>query len=151
MIIVAGLAALIAAIVPQKLADLRRGILNRPFRTLWFGILAESAVIGVTILLIMTLVGLLLAPATVLIALVSGFAGYVVAAYAFGVALLMAVGRPEPDSMGTRALAAGVGALTVGLIGLIPFFGWLFVLALALTGVGAIAIFLVRPAFFTTA
>ncbi|MFD0914835.1 hypothetical protein ACFQ14_00275 [Pseudahrensia aquimaris] len=151
IVVVAGIASLIAAIIPQKLADLRRTILDRPFRTLWFGILAQSAVIGVTILLIMTLIGLLLAPATILVALVCGFAGYVVAAYALGVALLKTVGREEPDSVGTRALAAGVGALTVGLIGLIPFFGWLFVLSLALTGVGAIALWLFEPKFFVTA
>lgn len=151
IVVVAGIASLIAAIIPRKLADLRRMILDRPFRTLWFGILAQSAVIGVTVLLIMTLIGLLVAPATILVALVCGFAGYVVAAYAFGVAMLKAVGREEPDSVGTRALAAGVGALTVGLIGLIPFFGWLFVLALALTGVGAIALWLFEPKFFVTA
>ena len=150
VVIIAGFAALIAAIVPQKLADLRRSILERPFRTLWFGILAESVIVGSTIILMFTLIGLLLAPATVLIALVGAFAGYVVAAYAFGVGLLKAIGRPEPDGIGTRALAAGVGAFVVGLIALIPFFGWLFVLALALAGVGAIAIWLFRPKFFAT-
>lgn len=148
VVIIAGIAALIAAIVPQKLADLRRCILDRPFRTLWFGVLAESVIVGLTIILMFTVIGLLLAPATVLIALVSAFAGYVVAAYAFGVGMLMAIGRPEPHSIGTRALAAGVGALVVGLIALIPFIGWLFVLALALAGVGAIAIWLFRPKFF---
>lgn len=151
VIVVAGIAALIAAIVPQKLADLRRDILNRPFRTLWFGILAESVIAGLTIILMMTVIGLLLAPATVLFALVCGFAGYVVAAYAFGVALLTSVGQQEPNSVGSRALAAGVGALAVGLIALIPFIGWLFVLALALTGVGAIAVWLFKPKFFTSA
>ncbi len=141
-------AALIAAFVPQKLAQLRRTILDRPFRTLWFGILAESVIIGSTVLLIMTVIGWLLAPATVLTALVVGFAGYVVAAYAVGVGLLLATGRSEPDSIGSRALAAGVGALVVGLIALIPFIGWIFVLAVSLAGVGSIAIWLFRPRFF---
>ena len=148
VVIVAGIAAVIAAMIPQKLAQLRRTILDRPFRTLWFGVLAQSVVIGTTIILIMTVIGLLLAPATVLVALLCAFAGYVVAAYAFGVGLLMLIGQNEPDSIGTRAMAAGVGALAVGLIALIPFLGWLFAIALSLTGVGAIAIWLFQPKFF---
>ena len=151
VIVVAGIAALIAAIVPQRLADLRRDILARPVRTLWIGLLAQSVIVGSTIILMMTLVGLLLAPATLLIALVSAFAGYIVAAYAFGVGLLMIIRKEEPESIGSKVVAAGVGALAVGLIGLIPFFGWLFVLALALTGVGAIAAWLFKPKFFASA
>ena len=151
VIVVAGIAALIAAIVPQKLADLRRDILARPFRTLWIGLLAESVIVGSTIILAMTLIGLLLAPATVLIALVCAFSGYIVAAYAFGVALLMVIRKQEPEGIGSKAVAAGVGALAAGLIGLIPFFGWLFVLALALTGVGAITAWLFEPKFFASA
>ncbi|KAB7614445.1 polymer-forming cytoskeletal protein [Amylibacter sp. SFDW26] len=151
VIVIAGIAALIAAIAPQKLADLRRGILERPFRTLWFGILAESAVVGSTIILMMTVIGLLLAPATVFITLIFAFAGYIVAAYAFGVALLMAAGKQEPNSIGSRAIAAGGGALAAGLIAMIPFIGWLFVLSLALTGVGSIVIWLFRPKFFASA
>jgi len=148
VVIIAGIAALIAALIPEKLADLRRCILDQPFRTLWFGILTESVIVGSTIILMLTVIGLLLAPATVLLALVSAYAGYVVAAYAFGVGLLKAFGKSEPNSIGTRALAAGVGALVAGLIALIPFIGWLFVLALALTGVGSIAVWLLRPKFF---
>ncbi|MDX2485040.1 MAG: hypothetical protein QNK42_15410, partial [Pseudodonghicola sp.] len=64
----------------------------------------------------------------------------VVGAYAFGVALLSAAGRALPDGIGERALAAGVGALAAGLIGLVPFLGWLFVLLVLLTGLGALAI-----------
>ncbi|MCP4318536.1 MAG: hypothetical protein GY789_21620 [Hyphomicrobiales bacterium] len=148
--IVAAIAALIAAIVPQRLADLRRGILDHPFRNFWFGFLAQSVLIGSSILLMMTIIGFVLAPAAVVITLISAFAGYVVAVYAFGVGLLLTFGRPEPNSIGTRALAAGAGALVVGVIALIPILGWLFVLALALTGVGSIAIWLLRPTFFAT-
>ena len=151
VVIVAGIAVLIAVIMPQKLAELRRTILDQPFRTLWFGILAESVIVGSTIILIMTVIGLLLAPAAVLAALVCAFAGYIVAAYAFGVGLLMVIGQKEPETTRSRAIAAGVGAFTVGLIAMIPFFGWLFALALALTGMGSIAIWLFRPKFFASA
>lgn len=148
VIVVAGLAALIAALVPERLAEMRRQVLARPFHTLWLGFLTQSAVIGAGVLFALTIIGLLATPAMVLLALVGGFAGYVVAAYAVGVGLLLAFGRHEPDTIGDRAMAAGVGALAAGIIGLIPFLGWLFVLALVLSGIGAITLLMIRPVFF---
>ncbi|MFY0691269.1 MAG: hypothetical protein JXR14_05015 [Paracoccaceae bacterium] len=148
VIVVAGLAALIAALMPQRLAEMRRQLLARPFNALWLGFLVQSAVIGAGVLFAMTLIGLLLTPAMILLALLGGFAGYVVAAYAFGVRVLLAFGTQEPDSIGDRALAAGVGALTAGVIGLVPFLGWLFVLTLVLAGIGAITARVIRPTFF---
>lgn len=151
VIVVAALAGLIATLVPERLAEMRRQILARPFHTLWLGFLTQSAVIGAGVLCAMTIIGLLLTPAFILLALIGGFAGYVVAAYAFGVGLMLASGRPEPDSISDRAMAAGVGALAAGIIGLVPFLGWLFVLALVLSGIGAITVRVIRPVFFSDA
>jgi hypothetical protein len=148
VVVVAALAALVATLVPERLAEMRRQVLARPFHTLWLGFLAQSAIIGAGVLFALTIIGILLTPAMVVLALAAGFAGYVVAAYAFGVGLLLAFGRPEPDSIADRALAAGVGALTAGIIGLIPFLGWLFLLALVLAGIGAITMRTIRPVFF---
>ncbi|WP_226623667.1 hypothetical protein [Alloyangia pacifica] len=148
VVVIAALGALIAALVPERLAEMRRQILARPFHTLWLGFLTQSAVIGAGVLFALTLIGLLITPAMLLLALVGGFAGYVVAAYAFGVGLFLAFGRAEPQSIGERALAAGAGALAAGVVGLIPFFGWLFVLVLVLAGVGAITLRVIRPSFF---
>lgn len=149
VIVVAALAALVAALVPERLAEMRRQVLARPLRTLWLGFLAQSAVIGAGVLLAITVIGLLLVPAFVFVALAAGFAGYVVAAYAFGVGLLMALGLSEPETIKDRALAAGVGALAAGVIGLVPLLGWIFVLCLVLVGIGAITVRLIRPAFFS--
>ena len=150
VLVVAGLAALIAVLVPERLAEMRRQILARPFYTLWMGFLTQSLIIGAGVILAMTIIGLILTPTMVLVALLAGFAGYVVAAYTFGVGLLLTIGKPEPASISDRALAAGIGALVVGLIGLIPFLGWLFVLTLALSGIGTITMRVIRPAFFAT-
>ncbi|ARE38647.1 hypothetical protein RGUI_0506 [Rhodovulum sp. P5] len=139
VIVVAAIAALIAAVIPQTLAEMRRGVLARPFRSLGIGFVAQSALVGSAVLFAMTIIGLVLTPAAVFLAFLAGFAGYVVGVYAFGVGLHLAFGRPEPASIGQRALAAGTGALAAGLISLIPLLGWLFVLALVLAGVGAIA------------
>ena len=47
-----------------------------------------------------------------------------------------------------RVAAAFIGALIVGLIGLIPVLGWIFVFALTLAGAGAITTRIFRPTFF---
>ncbi|MCU9847147.1 hypothetical protein OEZ60_03930 [Defluviimonas sp. WL0024] len=151
VIIVAALAALVAAVMPRTLAAMRRSILERPLRNLWIGFLAQSAVIGSAVLFAMTLIGALLVPAVVLVALAGGFVGYILAVYAFGVALVQAVGRPEPQSVGERAICGGVGALAAGIIALVPILGWLFVLALTLTGLGAVVQRLFRPRFLAPA
>jgi hypothetical protein len=151
VIVVAGVAALIAAVVPEHLAAMRRRVLDTPFRTLWLGFLMQSTLVGSAILFAMTVIGIVLSPAAILVALIAGFAGYVVGVYAFGAGLMLAFGRPEPDSIGDRALAAAVGALAAGLIALIPLLGWLFVLAITLAGIGAVSARVFRPVFFSPA
>lgn len=148
VILVAAIAALIAGIAPQHLANMRKAILLRPFRTLGLGFITQAAVIGSAVLFAMTVIGLLFAPASVLLAFILGFLGYVIGAYAFGVGFMLVLGRNEPTTFQQRALAAATGALVVALLGLIPFLGWLFVLAIVLTGIGAITTRMFRPMFF---
>jgi hypothetical protein len=141
------LATLVAALIPEALAEMRRRLLAAPFGSLWVGFLAQSVIVGGMVVFAMTIIGIFAIPAFVLLAMVAAIAGYVVGVYSFGVGLLMAFGRSEPGSIGEKALSAGVGALIAGIIAAIPFLGWLFVLALSLAGLGAIAEKLFRPRF----
>ncbi len=148
-VVATGLAAtLLAAVAPGLMADLRRTALARPFRTLWLGFLAMSLLSGAVFVLAVTLVGILVSPAALILALIVVFIGYVVGVYVFGVGLLNAFGRGEPHGIGDRALAAFVGAAAAALATLIPLLGWIFGVALALVGVGALAVRLLRPRFF---
>lgn len=87
--------------------------------TLGYGFLAESAMIGSAIVLVVilisvfaaTLTGLLLIPMSLVIAIVVALLGYIVAAYALGVGHLTLFGRSEPGGLGSRVLAAATGAL----------------------------------------
>lgn len=141
------LATLVAALIPDALAEMRRRLLAAPFGSLWVGFLGQSVIVGSMVVFAFTIIGIFAIPAFVLLAMIAAIAGYVVGVYSFGVGLLMAFGRPEPGSIGEKALSAGVGALVAGLIAAIPFLGWLFVLALSLAGLGAIAEKLFRPRF----
>jgi len=150
VIFITALAALLAGLAPRHLASMRRRILGAPFRTLGLGFLAQSTVIGSAIVFAMTVIGLFFTPAAILLAFLIGFAGYVIGSYAIGVAIFSWTGKKEePISFTQRALAAGAGALAVALIALVPFLGWLFVLAVVLVGVGALTALLFRPVFFS--
>ncbi len=148
VIVVAVLAVLVAALLPARLAEMQQRVLARPIHTLWLGFLSLSAVIGASILLTITIIGLPLVAVLALLAFLCTIAGYAVAVYVLGVRLLLAMGRPEPDSIGSRGIAAGTGAAAAAVIGLIPFLGWLFAIVLALAGIGAITVQSIRPAFF---
>lgn len=139
------LAALLAIAAPRTTAELRRAILDRPRPSLLYGFLAQAAIVGSGIVLAVILfgaaapwIGIALLPATLLLALLAGVLGYVVAVHALGAGLLRALGRSNPDGLAPRLLAALLGALAARTIALIPILGWLALVALALAGLGAI-------------
>ena len=148
VITIAVIAGIIAAIAPRHLTNMRVQLLDAPFRTFWFGFLFLSVLIGSSVLLALTLVGIVVAPLAIILAVLGAFMGYVVGSYALGVGLLMAAGRNPPNDLVERVVAAFIGALIVGLIGLIPVLGWIFVFALTLAGAGAITTRIFRPTFF---
>ncbi|MGB8622888.1 MAG: hypothetical protein WCD16_08710 [Paracoccaceae bacterium] len=148
LVVVAALAALLAAVLPGQMAAMRRRILDAPLRTLWFGFLTESAVFGSAILFAVTLIGIFLSPASILMAVIGGFVGYLIGSYAFGVGLLRLFGREEPGSTRARMGAAALGSGVVCLIALIPIIGWIIALAVTLAGVGALTSRIFRPRFF---
>ncbi|WP_146344212.1 DUF342 domain-containing protein [Falsiphaeobacter marinintestinus] len=140
VMIVAATAAIIAAAAPATMAAMRRRILDKPGRALMIGFVAQSALIGSGILTAMTLIGMLLTPALILISIIVAWLGYVIGSYALGVGLLSAAGWDEPATAVDRAIRAAVGAAAAGLVSLVPILGWIFVLALLLCGVGAMAV-----------
>ncbi len=150
ILVVAGVATLLVALAPGPIARLRERALDKPFRVLWFGFLALSVLVGSGILFAMTLVGILVLPAAVVATLVIGLIGYVLGTYILGVGIWGAIGKPMPANLGSKAIAALIGATVAALIALIPLLGWLFILALVLMGVGAMTVSILRPVFFST-
>jgi len=148
VLFVAVIAALLAAVAPDRLARMRQSLLDRPFQMLWFGFLGLSVTLGAAIVSALTLVGLVAFPFLLLIAGIGAFLGYVVGTYTLGVGLRLLVGMAEPDTLLDRAITALVGALSVAVIALAPFVGWLFVMALTLGGIGVLINQLFSPRFF---
>lgn len=139
-LILAALATIAATIAPVGMSRLRAIVAEGPFRTLGAGFLTQAALIGGAVLLTVTVIGVFIAPFAILAAILLGIVGYIVAVYLLGVWAITRAGALEPDTFPEYALAALVGALLAGLLTLIPFVGWLVLLALSFTGVGAITV-----------
>lgn len=136
-VIVALLATLAAWVAPNALMWLRVEAIAQPGRALWHGFLAISAALGSVVLLVMTGIGILAVPVSISVAVILAFAGHVVGAYVLGAAILGWL-RRVPETLAERAVAAVLGAGAVALIGLIPWVGWLAVLAITCLGAGAL-------------
>ena len=122
---------------------------DRPLRTFWIGFLTLAALIGSSVLLVLTVIGALVAPAIIALAAGLGFLGYLIATYLVGLSLWAWFGALPPDAFHERALAALMGAIAVALFALVPFLGWFLILVLTLTGLGALS-WLFRPELRTT-
>lgn len=145
ILVVALLTSLVAAIAPQRLERLRDLVRARPLRSFWIGFLALSALLGASVLLVLTLIGIFVAPAVIVAAVVLGFIGYLVAVYLVGRAFWDWIGQLPPDTLTERAIAALIGATAVALVALIPFLGWLVLMILTLVGLGGLTIAVFRP------
>jgi hypothetical protein len=136
---VAALAAAALAIAPAQVAQWREQALSAPGRSFVAGFLLISTISGAGFVLALTVIGIPLFFAALFLAGLVGYAGYVMGAYIFGVGLWVRLGNEIPTDILPKAGLALMGAFIVGLVALIPLLGWLVVLALALTGAGAIA------------
>ena len=147
VLILAVLAFLAAIVAPAGMERLGDRIADRPFRTLGIGFLTLAALIGATVLAIMSIIGVLAAPAIMLATVLLCFVGYLVAVYLVGRAVLVWTGQLPPDTTPERALAALTGAAVVSVVALVPFLGWPLILLLTLAGLGALSVAWFRPEF----
>jgi len=146
-LVLALLAALVKALAPRGVERLGAVAAAAPWRALWMGFLALSTLIGAAFVLALTLIGLLAAPVLFVAAGLLAILGYVIGVYLLGTLAWSRFGGLEADSLGEYALVALIGAVLATLVGLVPFLGWLTLLALALVGIGALAIAALRPTF----
>lgn len=138
VLVVGLLGTIFAAVAPGYLAGLRERALARPVKSGVIGLVGLSALVGSVVFLAMTGIGIVLIPVSLIVAALLGVVGYVVGTYVLGVWAVLMSGRPAPASIGARAAAAFVGAAIGALIWLIPWIGWLAVMAIFFVGAGAL-------------
>lgn len=126
--------ALVIALLPRAVSTFEERSSNHSFRTLGLGVLGFAATLGLVPVTAMTILGIILLPFVFVGAFI-----LCVLAYLAGVYLLaQRAGRAfvRIDTRLKRLGALAVGVVLAGLIGMLPFLGWLISLLLLTFGFG---------------
>lgn len=141
-VLISGLiAALVIAVAPKAVQDLRQLALAHPGRAIWSGFLVTSALAGSGFVLMLTIVGVFLLPIMLTITALAIFAGYALGSYVLGVGLWLAGGWTMPAGVPGKFGLACLGAAVAGAAWAVPIAGWFFVLGLTMLGIGTLAAF----------
>ena len=111
---------------------------RRPLRNFGLGILAFASILGLVPVVAMTVVGLVVLPFVIAFVAVAWALAYVAGAYLIGMRI---GGALLPIDSNLKRLGVLVASIVVaGLIGMIPFVGWLAMLVLTIFGFGTFAL-----------
>lgn len=139
-LLLVGLTALVVIALAPKQVQLWRDVARaHPWRAMFSGFLVTSALVGAGFVLALTVVGIFLFPALMIIAMAVMFAGYALGAYVLGAALWLGLGRVMPIGLLGHFALTIAGALVVTVAMLVPVLGWFFALGVTLLGVGTLA------------
>jgi hypothetical protein len=136
------LAGLVAAAVPATTDRLGQTLGTRPGGSLGRGVLLLLGVPVLAVLLVVTIVGIPLALAVLLLYPVLLFAGYLATALGLGQWALTRVRADAAAGTGARVAAAMAAVLLLALAGRLPVVGGAVALLAVLVGMGAIALLL---------
>ncbi len=137
------LAAVFLTFAPNPTSRLQRQAAERPGLALLTGFFGLALVLGLVPVSGMTLIGIPFIPIVLLGIVVLWVLGYLLGIYWLAMAIWSAFGR-EAASTGVRLLVLAAGLVVLAVLNFIPFLGWLINLAVVLSGLGAIALMLLK-------
>ena len=124
------LGLVVLAIAPRRAEVVAGALAAHPLKAGGFGVLAAVLWLPITVLLAVTVIGIVLIPFFWLAYPVFGFFGYV--------ALALVVGRKLPTQVEpTNTAVLAIGAAVIVVVGLIPVLGWLTWILAGFFAVGA--------------
>ncbi|MFH1542076.1 MAG: hypothetical protein ABIE84_03180 [bacterium] len=130
------LVAVAIAFYGKNLALVSGTIEKKISRTFWFGLLAILLIVPVVLLLAISLVGIVLIPAWLILVFIAGLFGYAAAAQYVGARLAKLLKRKKTTQLGDTVL----GLVTLMIIGIVPFLGGLIKAFVCLSGLGAVVL-----------
>ncbi|SEI80273.1 hypothetical protein SAMN04488113_12124 [Alkalibacterium gilvum] len=127
---------------PQFWMNSTKSIATIPLKTMGFGLLALIATPLVTVLLMVTIIGI---PMGIILS-----ALYWIALYIAKIIVALFIGSQitkayERESLGKEFLHVTLGLFILELLMLIPYVGWIIALIVAITGLGALVTFSRKP------
>ena len=131
------IAAVLLAVLPEAVEQLRARTSARPFQSIGLGVLGLGALVGLIPVVAMTLIGIPLIPILVLAIVSLWTVGYLLGVYVLSWRVATALGRVEP-SVAIRLAVIAAGLVVLALLNFVPFFGWLINLIVVFLGLGGL-------------
>jgi hypothetical protein len=133
-----GVGALAIGVAPAAMDRLREQALAEPGWSILWGAGGLAGLFGLVPLLAITIIGLPLALLALALLPLAWMAGLIVGAFAIAARVATAFGMAEPRGFSGRIGLLAGGLAGSGLLGFIPFLGWIANLAIVLLGFGAL-------------
>ena len=130
--------AILLALFPRRTEIGYLTAMAKPWKSLLFGVLSASAYVGLSLVLLASLIGIPLIPVALVLLALAALTGFVAGTY-FIADRVLARFNYETDTLWKRIGALVIGLIAVWILGIIPFLGWLLPFALALFGLGALS------------
>lgn len=137
------LGVLFLGLAPQTVEGLREDAEARVWRSLGYGLIGLSTLLGLVPLAIITVVGMPLIPLILLVAACLAVFAYLLGAYALAHRVFRSSGARH-TTMAGRLRTFVIGLLVLLLLNAVPFIGWLINALAALAGFGALEMRLVN-------
>ncbi|MBB5514088.1 hypothetical protein FHS89_000086 [Rubricella aquisinus] len=136
--IVAGIIMAANVTLPRQFATWEMRIVDNPERALGDGFLTMAMLIGAMLLLAITLIGLVAMPVFVVLIGFGWIMGYIFGGYGVAALIWDRLKQPLPQTVWGAGMMGAAGAAVMMLLAKIPYVGWLVVVLVVLTGIGAV-------------
>jgi len=133
---------LIIALLPRATAAMEDSAKSRPLATLGIGLLGFAAALGIVPVTALTIIGIVLLPVAIVVAIASCILAYLAGVYLVGFRASHAF--MKVDTIWKRAGVLVASVVLAGLIGMLPLLGWLISLLLLTFGFGVVVRSLAR-------
>ncbi len=124
------------AVIPKQMKVIAEAIIAAPWRVGCWGIVGLISIIPLAVLLTMSVVGIVLVPLEMTIAMTASVLGFIAVAQLVGQATLVLLKRPDRGVMTQTSL----GLAIIWLVGWIPYVGWMLKALVIVVGLGGVLV-----------
>jgi len=125
------------AFVPESVERLRHRATEHAWRSIFYGFIGLSTLLGAIPLSAISIVGIPLIPIGILALIVAWTLGYLLGVYVIASRIWLSMDF-APRAVFPKLLILGSGLVAMVIVNFIPFFGWLINLGVVFFGIGAI-------------
>jgi len=136
------LALLLVAIIPKPFASISDKVTASTLKVILWGLLGLGLTVPLTILLIISLVGIPLIPLEIVLLACAFLIGYIAVAQLVGTRMAAALKKPDLNILWMTSM----GLITLWVVGFVPVLGWIVKGAVALLGFGGVVATLLSTA-----